>query len=232
MSDFERNFETDFPVSVSVRWDTPAGVPAEARDADTIRAVFEAMRDMRVYDIGHAYEGAALVYTFTMADGTSYSYAFAEGYYFQEGNKETGVVCVTGFERLAQALPFEAPEPTISPQETEQQAIEEQLLEEQALRKERLQRIQPILYPGSVVNDFFDDSSDDFRYISDADFSEVAAWYARCLPELFGGYEAETDEGWRRYSGTFEGFSLIVTLIDRASGEQNETNISILFFGV
>ncbi|MDR0840368.1 MAG: hypothetical protein LBN26_03150 [Christensenellaceae bacterium] len=101
--------------------------------------------------------------------------------------------------------------------------------EKAALLEERLKLVQPLLYPGSFPDDFFESTSDKIEYKCNADFGKVAAWYEGCLPRLFeeGDASVEKDKTWRRYSGTYEGNKLIIILIGRES--RSETSISILF---
>jgi hypothetical protein len=102
-----------------------------------------------------------------------------------------------------------------------------QAQKEAALLKERLNMTKPLVYPGSVPDDFVGSTPDHIKYNSDADFAGIAAWYEDCLPKLFNECKVEKDNGWRRYSGVFEGYALVITLIDRASGSAKETSIFI-----
>lgn len=103
---FAMNFETDFPISVSVRHDGEAGgIPVTATDPETIRAVFEALRQMTVLGewpaSGHTDD--YLNYYFEMANGSEiYGFAFQDGMLLDGG---LGVYEISGFEALQRALP-------------------------------------------------------------------------------------------------------------------------------
>ncbi|MDR2940185.1 MAG: hypothetical protein LBV08_07690, partial [Clostridiales bacterium] len=223
---FAENFESGFPVSVSVVWDSfSGGTPITSTDENVIRSVFHALSEIRVMrKNGGMHTDDELRYWFTMTDGSSFVCTFQEGkLIFDMG----ALYEITGFGAVTQALRYEPPEPepSLYPEGFGQQA-----LEEAALLDERLKLIQPLVCPGSAVDDFFDKSADTFHYINTDGFSETAAWYENILPGLFEGYQTETDKGWRRYNGIFEGNSLTVILIGNASGPLKETSIAISFF--
>jgi hypothetical protein len=101
---FAERFEEDFPVSVSVRHDTIAsGYPYEVKDEETIRAVFEALKNMVVIsDNGSAHTDDYLIYRFTTADGDQYSFEFQQGCYLGDGGGR--LLGVEGFGALEAAL--------------------------------------------------------------------------------------------------------------------------------
>ncbi len=106
LTTFAENFETDFPVAVSVRHDgLGGGVPRAATDPKIIRAVFEALRDITVLAewpiSGHTDD--ELIYTFQMADGRNIGrFAFQDGMLLDEW---MSVYELTGFDALQEALP-------------------------------------------------------------------------------------------------------------------------------
>lgn len=103
---FAMNFETDFPVSVSVRHDGEAGgTPVTLTDPETVRAVFVALRQITVLGqwpaSGHTDD--YLNYYFEMADGrVIYGFEFQDGMLLDEG---LGLYEITGFDALQRALP-------------------------------------------------------------------------------------------------------------------------------
>lgn len=103
---FARSFETNFPVSVSVRHDGEAGgIPVTVTDPGTIRAVFEALRQMTVLDewpvSGHTDD--TLYYYFDMAISEEiYGFEFQDGMLLDGG---LGLHEITGFDALQRALP-------------------------------------------------------------------------------------------------------------------------------
>ena len=102
---FAENFDTDFPVSVSVRHDTEAsGIPFETTRSATIRAVFIALRTITVIgEGGPAHTDDYLVYTFKMADGREYAFSFQQGYLL-EGTSHGQQILIDGFDALAAVL--------------------------------------------------------------------------------------------------------------------------------
>jgi len=103
---FAENFEEDFPISVSVRHDGEAsGTPTTVTDPETIRAVFEALRNITVLGdwpvSGHTDD--YLNYYFEMPDGK-----FVYGFEFQDSmllDSWMGLHEITGFDTLQRALP-------------------------------------------------------------------------------------------------------------------------------
>lgn len=102
---FVENFETDFPVSVSVRYQTVAGgEPVTATDEQTIRAVFDALSNMMVVDeAGGGHTDDYLDYYFTMQDGSTVGFTFQEGMLLDDRMMRYNV---KGFRELEQAFPW------------------------------------------------------------------------------------------------------------------------------
>lgn len=100
------NFETDFPVSVSVRHDGEAGGSSvTVTDPETIRAVFEALCQITVLGewpvSGHTDD--YLYYYFEMTNGrVIYGFEFQSGMLLDGG---LGLHEITGFDALQRALP-------------------------------------------------------------------------------------------------------------------------------
>jgi hypothetical protein len=100
---FAEHFEDDFPVSVTVRYETVAGgEPYETESRETIRAVFEALRNMTVVsDNGSGHTDDYLTYTFAMIDGRRHVFTFQTGCYLGDRGHLLGV---EGFGALQAAL--------------------------------------------------------------------------------------------------------------------------------
>lgn len=102
---FAQSFEANFPVSVSVRHDGEAsGTPVTVTAPETIRAVFEALRQITVLCeapvSGHTDD--CLNYYFEMADGSVvYGFQFQDGMLLDEW---MGLHVITGFDALQEAL--------------------------------------------------------------------------------------------------------------------------------
>jgi hypothetical protein len=101
----DANFETDFPVSVSVLYqNVGGGSPYTATDEATIRAVFAALKNISVTgEAGSAHTDDYLTYYFTMADGGGMEFTFQSGCYI--GHNET-LLSLEGFNALAEALSY------------------------------------------------------------------------------------------------------------------------------
>ncbi len=104
--EFAENFVNDFPVSVTVQYQTVAGgQPHTVTDEYTIRAVFDALKNMAVLDdAGSGHTDDYLRYWFTMEDGREVG-----GFEFQQGlylDGQMGLHNVTGFDTLWAALPY------------------------------------------------------------------------------------------------------------------------------
>lgn len=102
---FAENFETDFPVSVTVQYSTVAGgEPVTVTDEQTIRAVFEALSNITVLDeAGGGHTDDELDYYFTMQDGSTVGFTFQEGMLMDDR-----MMCynITGFGDLQKAFPW------------------------------------------------------------------------------------------------------------------------------
>ena len=103
---FADNFENDFPLSVSVRYDGEAsGEPVTVTEPEVIRMVFEALSNITVLgewpESGHTDD--YLNYYFEMPNGN-----IIRGFVFQDGmllDEWMGLHEITGFDALQEALP-------------------------------------------------------------------------------------------------------------------------------
>ena len=103
---FAENFDTDFPMSVSVQHDGEAsGEPVTVTDSEVIHAVFEALRNITV--LGDWPKSGTtddyLNYYFEMQDGRIIS-----GFRFQDSmllDEWMGLYEISGFDALQEALP-------------------------------------------------------------------------------------------------------------------------------
>ena len=105
ITQFADNFETDFPISVSVVHNTiESGTPIIVNSETTIRAVFEALRGITVGgENGSAHTDDHLQYWFTMQDGSRLGFSFQQGQ-LMRGNS---LYKITGFGKLTSALSYQ-----------------------------------------------------------------------------------------------------------------------------
>lgn len=104
VKDFAENYESNPPVSVTVRYDTVGdGTPDTHTDKETIDAVYKAISTMTVgKSLGSGHTDDYLNYTFKMADNTSITFEFQEGALLMPGME---LYEVTNFDALYKALP-------------------------------------------------------------------------------------------------------------------------------
>lgn len=100
---FAENFAEDFPVSVSVVYESiTGGIPYTVTNPEVIRAVFDALAGITVLaEVGAAHTDDYLNYYFTMADGR-----IIRGFEFQQGRlvDRWAVHAISGFDALTRVL--------------------------------------------------------------------------------------------------------------------------------
>ena len=115
-ADFEESFESNFPVSVSVLYQSiGGGEPYTVTDEATIRAVFYALPNMEVSgENGWARTDDYLTYYFTMKDDRSMRFLFQGNSYNSKGGFGE-LFSLNGFDALVAALAYPEPPEEICP---------------------------------------------------------------------------------------------------------------------
>ena len=100
--EFAKNFEIDFPISVSVSQYTVAGgTTVETKDQNIIRAVFNALHGITILGEGEPeHTDDHLIYTFIMEDGREFTFSFQQGCLLVRHQQ----IEINGFNMLTAAL--------------------------------------------------------------------------------------------------------------------------------